>query len=190
MINLLAADCVELIATTLGRVLIVSEYAARELTHDPRDNADGQEVIGRLAANGTLKIATLDDGQLTHFYRLVGAPPPDDLGDGEAATLACAAFCGIAVIDEKKATRIAMRDYPNVALYTTLDLLCADQMYRTHGAAHVHDMVTNALTVGRMRIPHAWRSRLDSNITVKSYSAMANGSAICGRVGSKGLIRS
>jgi hypothetical protein len=91
------------------------------------------------------------------FLRLTGRPPPDDLGDGEAATLACATGAGSAVIDEKKAIRIAERDFPALRVYCTLDLLSADSVGRQLGSKVLSDVVYDGIKVARMRVPREWR---------------------------------
>jgi hypothetical protein len=94
-----------------------------------------------LVTSGRLTIVSLTDLQYETFLNLTGALPPDDIGDGEAATIACAEGAGAAVIDERKAIRIAMKDFPNIKLYSSLDLLCASCVFTALGK----DAVTNAV---------------------------------------------
>jgi hypothetical protein len=156
LINLLAADCAEEIATALGRDLLVNGYVVKELIRDPRDNSDGLVTMRGLFDKGVVKLVEPTPGQSEEFVRLVGAIPPDDLGDGEAATLACARG-GFAAIDERKARRIGVRDFPDTTLYTTLDLLAAPAAFRHFGEARVREMIRRARSIGRMRVPHEWR---------------------------------
>lgn len=158
VINLLAAGCMETIQATLNRPLIIPEEVAGELTHDPRDNSDGRTLLAKLKQQEAIAIHQLTDEQLAHFFSLVSAESPDDLGDGEAATLACAISHGNAAIDERKARRIAVRDHNNVMLFSSLDLLCSPHAYKFYGVEVVEDMVRKAVTIGRMRIPPEWRS--------------------------------
>lgn len=157
VINLLAAGCMETIQTVLNRPLMVPEEVAGELTHDPRDNSNGRVLLADLKQRGLISIHQLTPEQSVHFFTLVSAESPDDLGDGEAATLACAINQGNAAIDERKARRIATRDHSSVTLFSSLDILCSPQAYRFYGTEAVEDMVRKAIKIGRMRIPPEWR---------------------------------
>lgn len=157
VINLLAAGCMGTIQTALNRPLIIPEEVAGELTRDPRDNSSGRALLADLKQRECISIHQLTSEQSAHFFTLVSAESPDDLGDGEAATLACAINYGKAAIDERKARRIAARDHSNVMLFSSLDILCSAQSYQFYGAEAVEDMVRKAITIGRMRIPPEWR---------------------------------
>ena len=114
-------------------------------------------LMRRLTGEGVLKLAAMDDVQLEHFVNLVGAPTPDDLGDGEAATLAIALPRGCVAIDEKKARRIAARDYDALRVYCSLDVFCCDIVADALGNRFIADSVASALALGRMRVPPGWR---------------------------------
>jgi predicted nucleic acid-binding protein len=103
-------------------------------------------------------MSSLNEKQMEHFLRLVGAPSPDDLGDGEAATIVCSLEHGFAAIDERKALRIVARDYPKLSVFTTLDLLCSAQAFQHWGEEEVRRRVISALQIGRMRVPHPWKA--------------------------------
>ena len=162
LINLLAADCVEEMAIALARPLQIAEQVSKELIRDPRDGGDGSATLKRLVLGGALGVVALDAAQGEQFVALVGAAPPDDLGDGEAATLACGCS-GCVAIDERKARRIALRDFPNLTLYSTLDLLTSDQAISHFGAVRVRKMIGKARAVGRMRILPEWRDWIASD---------------------------
>lgn len=106
---------------------------------------------------GQLRIIRCIPDQLKEFVRLVGAPEPDDLDDGEAATLACAQPFGSVALDEKKGRRIAHRDYPAMEVYCTLDLLFSPECVRFFGAAQVTKAAKDAKGIARMRILPEWR---------------------------------
>jgi predicted nucleic acid-binding protein len=158
LINMVAANCVETMGEALRRPLYIESYVAAELRHDPRTGNAGTAVLEQLVKKNAIQIVTLTEEQMVHFLNLVGAPLPDDLGDGEAATLACSLDHGFAAIDERKAQRIASRDYANLTVLTTLDLMCSPQAFSHVGADGVREAVTHALNFGRMRVPHKWKS--------------------------------
>ncbi len=158
LINLIAADCVENMRRALQRPLCVESYVAGELTRDPRTGEDGAAVLKGLVDREALEVVTMDDTQVAQFLNLVGAPSPDDLGDGEAATLACGKEHGFAAIDERKAQRIAKRDHADLTVYSTLDLLGCSQVISEWGMTRVGLSISHALEFGRMRVPHTWKS--------------------------------
>jgi predicted nucleic acid-binding protein len=156
LINLVVADCIEEMPTALNCPLLISEHVLKEFTHDPRDNSDGRPIVENLIKTGIVKIASFSPIQNDLFFDFVGALPPDGLGDGEAGTLACAIDSGFAAIDEKKARKIATRDFPALKLCFTLDLLCAPRSYKFWGEAVVNNFVRLAKIKGRMRVPNEW----------------------------------
>ena len=78
------------------------------------------------------------------------------LDDGEAATIAYAVGRGaIAVIDERKATRIGAELFPALRIACTVDMLAHPQVQDDLGKEMLADAVFRALRDGRMRVfPH------------------------------------
>jgi len=157
LINLIAADSIAEMGLALGRPLSVESFVVSELRRDPRDGSDPTGLLKQLVATGALSISTLGEKQMEHFIRLVGAPSPDDLGDGEAATIVCSLEHGFAAIDERKALRIVGRDYRKLCVLTTLDLLCSQQAFHHWGEEEIRKRVMSALQIGRMRVPYSWK---------------------------------
>jgi predicted nucleic acid-binding protein len=164
LINLIAANCVETMGAALERPLLIETSVAGELRHDPRTGDAGSEVLEKLVKKKAIGVVTLTDEQMDHFLRLVGAPTPDDLGDGEAATLACSLEHGFAAIDERKAQRIASRDYSSLTVLMTLDLMCSAQAFSYVGADGIRESVGHALNFGRMRVPYKWKPWVETFI--------------------------
>jgi predicted nucleic acid-binding protein len=158
IINLVASDRSDEILKALARPIIIEKTACFEFKRDPRDGADAQVAINSLVNNGRLKVISLSDLQYETFINLTGALPPDDIGDGEAATIACASGVGAAVIDDRKAIRIAVKDFPHIAIYSSLDLLCADCVFSALGKDVVTSAVRDSINMARMRIPHRWKN--------------------------------
>jgi predicted nucleic acid-binding protein len=163
VINLVAADCLPEVACAMERPLVVTEYVVGEFVRDPRDGSDGQTVIKNYIAKKVLVLHTMTAEQTERFVELVGATPPDDLGDGEASTLACAQGHD-AAIDERKARRIATRDFPNTGIYLTLDLLTSPPVVAKLGLPRVAALIDRARVIGRMRIAPEWRDWVDATL--------------------------
>lgn len=161
VINLVAADCLPEVAHALDRPLVVTDYVVGEFVRDPRDGSDGQTVIKDYFAKRVLMLHPMTADQTERFVELVGAVPPDDLGDGEASTLACAQGHD-AAIDERKARRIAARDFPKTGIYLTLDLLTSPQVVAKLGLSRVAALIERARVIGRMRIAPEWRDWVDA----------------------------
>src|SRR5580658_10211182 len=88
VVNLIATRRIEDVCRAIDRPLVVEAAVMKEMYRDPRDGSDGVVLMRQLTAKNVLQETRLDDAQNGHFLRLVGAPVPDDLGDGEAATIA------------------------------------------------------------------------------------------------------
>ena len=160
VINLVASGRIAEFASAIARPLCIEEQVMREMKRDPRDGADGVLLMRRLTGEGILRLCVMNDAQLERFVDLVGAPSPDDLGDGEAATLAVGLPGGCVAIDEKKARRIAARDHAEVKVYCSLDLICSHEVTEALGDRGVADCVAAALKLGRMRVLPQWREYL------------------------------
>ena len=158
VINLVASNRMEEILSALACPILIEETVCREFKRNPRDGRSSKGVIEALAARSRLTVIKMSDTQFEIFLQLTGSPPPDDLGDGEAATLACADGAGAAIIDEKKAMRIAARDFSTMSIYSSLDLICSEMVSSRLGKSGVSDAVYEALKVARMRVPHHWRN--------------------------------
>lgn len=153
LINLLGTGLSDALLKSLNRVVVVDEVALREVTIDPFSRKDPTEVLDRLCENGLIEVVGMSSETYDLFIDLTGADPPDDLDDGEAATLAQAALgdC-VAVIDEKKATRIAGVHFPNVIVLNSLDLLTSIELLQLNGQDGIAEMVYLALRNARMRV--------------------------------------
>ena len=76
------------------------------------------------------------------------------LDDGEAATIAYGVEKGaIALIDERKATRICAERYPQLVVGNSFDVLAHSAVLAALGDGATADAVFNALRLARMRVP-------------------------------------
>jgi len=88
------------------------------------------------------------------FLDLVGGDASDTLDDGEACTLVCAIHLGgAAIIDERKATNLAGRRFPDLRLFSTTDLILQSDVRLSLGEHDIADALFRALTGARMRVP-------------------------------------
>jgi len=98
-------------------------------------------------------VVALDPSGLDQFGQLVLGPAANTLDDGEAATLAYAVRAtAVAIIDERKAIRIAQQKLTSVNLISTIDLLAHTAVEQALGRARLVETVHRALTQTRMRV--------------------------------------
>ncbi len=176
IINLTGSGLADEILNRLGRPILIAKQALNEFKRNPRNGDTSHNVIKSLKQLNRITIHELSEIQFGSFLALTAAPSPDDLGDGEAATLASATGIGAAVIDEAKALRIAARDFPQLKVYSTLDLICCDQIIRTLGKSFVATAVFDSIVHSRMRVPFAWKPWI-CNLLGKSRLAELSGRA-------------
>ena len=155
LINVLGTGRPELVLQALSRRMLMDEVALREVTVDPFTGKSPAALLDHLRSSGLIEVISMDEAAYEFFIGFTGADPPDDLDDGEAATLAQAACHGfVAVIDEKKATRIAGVSDPQVEILTSMDILTAPEMLLQHGQETLLELLFLALRNARMRVPH------------------------------------
>ena len=159
LINILGTGSPDAVLRAVNRAVLVDEIALREVTIDPCTGKSPTDLLVRLQTSGLIEVIKMNDDAYNLFIGLTGAGPPDDLDDGEAATLAQAAQRGyVAVIDEKKATRIAGVLFPEVVLLNSLDLLAAPELLQQSGRDGLADILYLALCNARMRVPSSQRA--------------------------------
>jgi len=142
------------ILVALGGPSVVKETTLSEVLVDPQDGGSATAAINALILSGSLVRERMDDEGLAIFIDLVGAEPPDDLGDGEAATLAHALRrSATAVIDERKASRIARSQFRNLKICSSLDIFACSRVAQVLGADALSDALFNAVKYARMRVP-------------------------------------
>ncbi|MGB7546463.1 MAG: hypothetical protein WBM14_01830 [Terracidiphilus sp.] len=154
LINILGTGCPDVILRAMRRVVTVDEITLREVNIDPATGQGAEKVLAQLQSCSLLKIIRMGDQAYAQFIGLTGAQPPDDLDDGEAATLAQAACSNyVAVIDERKATRISSSTFPKMPLLNSIDLLAAPELIDELGRDGLSDLIYLALRDSRMRVP-------------------------------------
>lgn len=157
VINLIASNCAEAIFAALTRPILIVDGVWEECRCQAIGGSSAQEFLKALAKMRRIQIIKMSEAQFELFLHLTGSPSPDDLGDGEAAVLACAVGTGCAVFDDTKSLRIATRDFRNTPVYSTLDVMCGEQVIRALGKPDVANAVFEAIRTARMRVPDHWR---------------------------------
>lgn len=158
LINILGTGRSNIILQALNRIVMVDEIALREVTIDPFSGKSPAAVLSDLRQSGLIEVISMGNEAYEMFISLTGGAPPDDLDDGEAATLAQAAFGNYAaVIDERKAIRVSRIQFPELVLLNSLDLLTSRELLEQNGRDAIGDLVHLALRNARMRVPPSER---------------------------------
>jgi predicted nucleic acid-binding protein len=156
VINLNATACGPRILKAIPNPFFVTDVVPGELLEDRRNGRNDGQLVTELVAAGLISVAKLDDLTESHFEDLVIGRGDSTLDDGEAATIAYGVEKGaIALIDERKATRICGDRYPRLTVGNSLDVLTHSAVLATLGDDATADAVFNALRFARMRVPPA-----------------------------------
>ncbi len=153
-INILGTGRPADILRMLDRRVLIDELAVEEVTSDPFTKLSGREAVEALARAGLISSVRLSTLAYEVFLNLTGAPPPDDLGDGEAATIAHSFDIGaVPVIDERKATRISLSLRPEHPILHSIDVLACSAVENALSRRELGDLIFAALSNARMRVP-------------------------------------
>jgi predicted nucleic acid-binding protein len=140
------------------------QRSLRELLQHPRPEGNLKAELNALERTSLLKNVELVGDQIGEFLALTGAEPPNDIGDGEAATIVQAnTLNAVAVLDDRKARRVANSQYPELTLSTTADLLAHSSVVNRLGEKRVTRAFSDARKYARMHIPQPfehWFSKI------------------------------
>lgn len=137
----------------LGSECLVESIVWREITEHTKRyqlNINIEDAHRRRI----FEIVDMSQNEATNFIKLITAPYPNALDEGEAATIAVA--CGknaIAVLDERKGLRIAREQIPPVEVLTTLDLFRLVEADLRVAGLSPETALYNSLSQARMRVP-------------------------------------
>lgn len=154
VINILACGDAARLLKALDQKAVVPRQVVVEIAREPVRHLDDANSFPKLLQSGLLQLHELEDMHYLSFLDLVGAAAPNSLGDGEAATIAAAEQLQcMAIIDERKATRIARsRRAPHLTA-CTLDLYACTHLASTYSRDDLAVLVFNSMQHARMRIP-------------------------------------
>ncbi|MDP2079860.1 MAG: hypothetical protein U0934_16910 [Pseudotabrizicola sp.] len=153
LINLNATGYFEAILKASVCTVHVTQNAFDELKRGSRNGHRDSSDVEALAERGLIKIVDLAQNAEPVYRALIEGPASETLDDGEAATIAYAHAIGaVALIDEKKASRICSGRFPDLCVASTAELLLDTRISRALGSSHA-DAVLLALTGARMNVP-------------------------------------
>jgi len=159
---------------------LIEEFAIAEIVRDPASGGSGRNALDALQAAGLLRYVRLSDSAFLSFLEMTGAAAPDDLGDGEAATIAYAeAEAATPIIDDKKALRIASSRSPERDVLTTIDLLSSPDIINSIPESDLADLLFSSLQNARMRVAPSCRAWVVSVLG-------AERAALCPSIGGRG----
>jgi predicted nucleic acid-binding protein len=156
IINLIATGCAPKIIAAVPSRIVAMDVIQGELDNGRMRGRKDADRLQELVTAGHIEIVTLVNGAWQYFEQLVVGPAVDTLDDGEAATIAHAVqHGGIAIIDEKKATRLCGERFPALRLISTVDVLLHPNVRRQLGEEALRTAVFAALRDARMAVfPH------------------------------------
>jgi predicted nucleic acid-binding protein len=153
VINLNATGCAEEILKALSHRVAVVDVVVDEINGGVRKGRQDASKLAALIAANVVEVVRLGPQGLLRFESLVVGSAGETLDDGEAATIAYAEEAGArALIDERKARRLACERHAAIPLGCTADLLASVEVKRALGAAAVAEAVHNALIGSHMRV--------------------------------------
>jgi predicted nucleic acid-binding protein len=153
VINLNATGCAREIIQAIPNKVVVLAAVAGELQEGRRCGRRDADLLSKLVSARVVEVVELDDDSEIHFEKLVVGAAAMTLDDGEAATIAYAvSHRAVAIIDERKATRLCAEMYPLVRISSTVDILSHPSVEQRMGKTRLAEAVFNALQNGRMRV--------------------------------------
>ncbi|MCM0609860.1 MAG: hypothetical protein KA711_12865 [Ideonella sp. WA131b] len=153
IINLNATGCAEQIVRALPHRVAVVDVVVDEVENGLRKGRQDAIKLAALINANVLEVVKLGPQGLLYFEALVVGSAGETLDDGEAATIAYAVEAGAcALIDERKARRLAAERHAAIPLGCTADLLASAEFEHAIGVAAVAEAVHNALICARMRV--------------------------------------
>jgi predicted nucleic acid-binding protein len=142
------------ILRAISNDVVITDVAYNELERGRARGRRTIEGVEKLVAANLLSVVSCPAEAEPVYFDLVGGGAAETLDDGEASTLAYALHAsGCAVIDEKKATALASRKFPALALLSTADLMLSPEIQRAIGTVGAADALYEALIGARMRVP-------------------------------------
>lgn len=154
-INLVATGRADAVLVALERRTLITDAALAELERGLANGRGAYGAVSELIKASLVGIIACAPEDESLFLDLVSGTAATTLEDGEAATLVCSHSLGAtAVIDERKATALALRRFPKLEVISTVDLLLAPPVVDALGPVGLGDAIFNALTDARMRVPY------------------------------------
>jgi predicted nucleic acid-binding protein len=157
-INLLGSGDPVMLLRPLQRRVVIEETARDEVMRNPMNGQLARPALDQLVEGRLLQYERLGERGYSQFLDLTGADPPNDLGDGEAATIAHAEdISGVILLDERKAARIAAMRSSATEILSTLDIISTPCVAGSIGRDRLADLTIAMLRNARMRVAPQFR---------------------------------
>lgn len=156
LINLLATGRLDSILPQVCASAVVVEEVVAEVRRNPRDRKETPAILEPFFSRAVLTRASISGSEemLESYLDLAGADEQEDLGDGEAASIAYAVHHHYPVaLDERKAIGVCRRRFPELQICSSLEILRALASSGSFPPHHVVESVFDALKFARMRVP-------------------------------------
>ena len=154
IINLNATGRASEIIQAYEGSVVVTAIAFAELVAGARNGHNDAKKLQRLVDSGTVNLVHLGDTGNAIYSSLLEGSAFSTLDDGEAATIGYAHENGAAaMIDEKKARSICEKEFPELPVISTVDLLTHKVIETVLGKEGQIKVIINALRDARMRVP-------------------------------------
>ena len=156
VVNLNATGYADRILSALPIDVLVPKPVIKELENGAQNGHQDATDLADLLDRRIVSEAKLVAGAQSEFIALTAGSAISTLGDGEAATIACAHATGAwAAIDERKAWRICRERYKPVTVVSTVDILAHGHVENALSHDEMSKAVLAALEVANMHVhPH------------------------------------
>ena len=153
VVNINATGYADRILSAYPGSIFVPKPVVAELERGARLGHQDAVDLHLLFENGIARSLPISKLAQSTFVSLVSGSSVSSLGDGEAATIACAFAAGAwAVIDERKARKICLERYKEVNLASTVDILGCNAVVEAFKPHELGAAIEAALEVGRMQV--------------------------------------
>lgn len=153
IINLNATGCAPEIINVIPNQVLVVDIVREELNAGGGRGRPDADLTARLIQEGYITVVKLEKAGRSVYEQLISGGGKETLDDGEAATIAHALeLDAIALIDERKATRLCSKRFANLALASTVDLLAHPHVQSALGHEALAEAVFMALLNARMSV--------------------------------------
>ncbi len=155
-INLIATSIAAQLISAVPNHAIVTDVVLEELRSGQRRGRSDGDALLELIESGRVAVVKLGNAAEHIFESLVIGDAAETLDDGEAATIAYAVeHNAIALIDERKAVRIAGKRYPELRVSSSVDLFAHQAVSASIDREALSQAVFRALQIARINVlPH------------------------------------
>jgi predicted nucleic acid-binding protein len=153
VINLTSSGFASEIINSLPNDILILKTVYDELSRGRSKGRPHADLLDELILGGEITVANLPEEAENCFEDLIVGADSSTLDDGEAATIAYSVnTSSVAIIDERKATRICNERFPNLRIGSTIDIFSHDKVSTRLGSQNLSDALFCSLKKARMRV--------------------------------------